>query len=470
MKPLPLDVYATAVARVPAYWCFLQEQYGTVPEIPDMETFATLPLMDKTNYIRPYPLTDRCLDGTLKGKHMIAHSSGSSGKHLYWPILREVEQGYWQRTLEELEQKYAVSRTSTLVVLGLLMGGNLSGALFAYVFRAIGIETGCITLLTPGRDEAECVEVLGEFAPHFEQTILFSYGATGKNIIETAIARGIPVKDLRIKLRLIGEGYSETFRDRMNELLGYPYGDLTSVSSGYGATDFRSAGKETLLCVAIKRLLAERNLLGDVFGFETMPTICQYSPSDIFIESVEGELVMTRHNAVPLVRYRSGDAGFVLEYEAMMDTMARHGLDPHALLAERGFDPDSASRQPFVLVSGRNDGLTFFGAKIFVTKIKTIFEETPYLSERVTGEFQMRRVENEHGDPRLEIAVVPRPEAPDLDAGAIADAVARGLLERQGGIYPELMAKDPDAATPRIRFVRREEIMTPASFKIRYLA
>ena len=470
MSNLPLDVYAAAVARVPAYRRFLEDHLGSVPRVETLEDFARLPFMDKPGYIRAYPLQERCLDGTLRGKHMLAHSSGSSGKHLYWPISREVEQGYWERTRAELEENYGISHTSTLVVLGLLMGGNLSGALFAYVLRSIGIETGEITLATPGRNEEECLEVLGEFAPFFEQTVFFSYGATAKNILETAAARGMPIRDFRIKLRLIGEGYSEAFRDRINDLLGYPYGTLTSVTSGYGATDFRNVGKETVLCIAIKRLLHERGLLQEVLGYDTMPTLCQYNPQEIYVEEDDGELVMTRATAVPLVRYRSGDGGGVMSYEALLALLAKHGMDPHALMAERGYDPARASRNPFVLVSGRRDGLTFCGTKIFVSKIKAVLEETPYLAARLTGEFQMRKVETDRGDPRLEIAAVLREDAPDRDEAEVGNALADALSERQGGIYAAVLAKDREAGVPRIRFVPREEIMTPASFKIRWLA
>jgi phenylacetate-CoA ligase len=470
MAKTPLDVYAEATARVPAYRRFLEERCGTVPEVRDMEDFGKLPFMDKPSYIQVYPLAERCLDGTLKGKHVLSHSSGSSGQHLYWPNLPELEQGYWQRTFEELERNYRVQSKSTLIVLGLLMGGNLSGALFAYVFRAVGIETGgAITLATPGRDEESCFEVLRDFSPQFDQTVLFSYGATAKNILETAAARGVPVEKLGIKLRLIGEGYSEAFRDRINELLGYPYGTLASVTSGYGATDFRNVGKETPLCLAIRRILHERDLLEPVLGLSQMPTLCQYSPGAVHVEEVEGELVMTRYNAVPLVRYRSGDGGLLRGYEEMMGRLAAEGADPLALMAERGHDPASASRDPFVLVTGRRDGLTFCGTKLLISKVKAVLEDTPYLSERLSGEFQMKRVFDENQDPRLDLALVPRPDAPDLDAEQVAEVFADALSERQGGIYSAVLAKDRATAVPRVRFVRREEIMTPSSFKIRYL-
>lgn len=469
MAKTPIETYRIAADRVPAYRRFLEERCGVVPEVRDLEDFRKLPFMDKPGYVAAYPLEDRCLDGTLKGKHLIAHSSGSSGRHTPWPMLPELEKGYWQRTYDELERNYRIRSRSTLVILGVLMGGNLSGALFAYALRAVGIETGEITLVTPGRDEEGCLEALREYAPLFEQTVLFSYGATAKNVLETAEARGIPVKDLHVKLRLLGEGYSEAFRDRINELLGYPYGTLDSVVSGYGATDFRNVGKETPLCVAIRRILHEQGLLGELLGLDAMPTLCQITPGDLFLEEVEGELVMTRYNAVPLVRYRSGDGGRLLGFDELVEPLRARGHDPLRLLAERGHDPALSTRDPFVLVTGRLDGLAFCGTKILISQVKEVLEGTPYLAARFSGEFQMKRSTDENQDPHLDLALVPRPDAPDLDPAEASRAFAEALAAGRGGIYAQVLADRPHLALPRVRFVRREEIMTPQSFKIRYI-
>ncbi|HPG56994.1 MAG TPA: o-succinylbenzoate synthase [Candidatus Wallbacteria bacterium] len=466
----PVEFYNQAVEKTPAYKKFIETACGGLPSVKSPEDFKKLPFMDKPSYINAYAITERCSGGALDRAHFIAHSSGTSGKHVYWPCSRETEIGYWKRTFEELDRNYKISSTPTLVVLGLLMGGNLSGALFAYVLRAIGIETGTITLITPGREEKECMEAIAEFSKYYRQTILFSYGPTAKNILERLATEGVDIKKYNIKLRLIGEGYSESFRDRVNELLGYPYGFLTSISSGYGATDFRSVGKETPLCIAIKRLLHENGLLKKILGYETMPTICQYSPSDIFIEEVDGELVMTRPGIIPLIRYRSNDAGFVMDYDKMMALVKENGLDPFKLMSERGYDPAGADKKPFVIVSGRKDGLTFMGSKLSVGVIKAVIERVPYLNDRLSGEFQMSRYETENGDPRLALALVPKAGAEDIDLTKAAELIADKLGEIQGGIYAKVLADNRSAAVPAVKLVRREEIMTPVSFKIRWIA
>lgn len=150
MARTPIETYRIAADRVPAYRRFLEDRCGSVPEVRDLEDFRKLPFMDKPGYVAAYPLEDRCLDGTLKGKHLLAHSSGSSGRHTPWPMLPELEKGYWQRTYDELERNYRIRSRSTLVILGVLMG-NSAGRCSAYALRAVGIETGEITPVTPGR-------------------------------------------------------------------------------------------------------------------------------------------------------------------------------------------------------------------------------------------------------------------------------------------------------------------------------
>lgn len=466
----PIGVYQTAVARVPAYRRLLEEACGGIPVVGNADDFQRLPLIDKANYIERYPLAQRCLDGTLHGSHVIMHSSGSSGRYQYWPCQPEVEKTYWRAVYDELNTSYQISTRPTLLVLGVLMGGNMSGALFAYALRALGIEMGHTTLVTPGHDLDACLEAISTFAPEFEQTILYSYPATACTLLEQAKANGVAVERLGIKLRLLGEGYSEAYRDRINQLLGYAPGTLDSVSSGYGATDFRSVGRESLLCVAIKRLLHEHDRVREVLELDAIPTLCQYDPEAIHIEAVDGELVMTRHNAVPLVRYRSGDAGQIIPYEVLLERLAANGLDPLARLAAQGIAPERVSRRPFVLVTGRQDGgITFHGAKITVAKVKAVLEETPFLAERLTGEFQLKKREDAELHPILELALVPRDDAPPASPEDIAGVFADSFSLRQGGLYSGLLARDRQAALPVVRFVRREDIMTRNSFKIRYL-
>ena len=134
-----LSVYATASQTVPAYRRFLQEKCGTIPEVKDLDQFYQLPFMSKESYIKAYPLIERCAGGTLHGKHSLAFSSGSSGRYVYWPSHPETEKNFWRNLYKQLDDNYRISEKPSLVINGLYLGGNLSGPLFAYALRTIGL-------------------------------------------------------------------------------------------------------------------------------------------------------------------------------------------------------------------------------------------------------------------------------------------------------------------------------------------
>ena len=151
--------------------------------------------------------------------------------------------------------------------------------------------------------------------------------------------------------------------------------------------------------------------------------------------------------------------------------LAEHGLEPLRLLQERGINPDSVRQRPFVLLDGRADGgVAFYGAKIDIARIRATLEETPWLAERLSGEFQLGRGDDAQLQPFLTLAVVLRPDAPPSTESEVANVFADALAIRQKGIYAQLLADDRASALPRVRFVASEEIMTRSGFKIRYLA
>ena len=254
------ELYRIVLSRVPAYRDYLERRLGTVPPEVDLRTFASLPLTSKKDYVKAYPLEDLCLDGTLTGKHVLCRSSGSTGKPTYWPQMPEQERYVADYLYTDLDEDLHISRCPALALVVLGLGSWISGELTTWGLRTLAIQKGNLTLATPGLNLEEAAEILEEFGPRFPQTVLYSYPPFAKRLLEMASDRGVDLSVLRVSLRLAGEGYSERYRDHVNRLLGYPEGHLTSVVSGYGSTDFGSAGKETPLCVAIRRALNEGGL------------------------------------------------------------------------------------------------------------------------------------------------------------------------------------------------------------------
>lgn len=462
----PITVYRSAVERVPAYRDFLVRERGAVPEVRTLADFGTLPLMHKKNYLTCYPLAKVCLDGSLRGAHVICRSSGSTAKPFYWPQLPEQERDLSSWLSTELEDTFCVSSKPTLVIVALALGAWISGELATWSLRSLAIETGTITLLTPGLNRDDVVDMLAEFSPHFDQTLIYSYPPFAKNIVESALERGIPVRDFNIRLRMAGEGYSEKFRDYLNGLLGHDRDDISSIASGYASTDFGRVGKETPLSVVIKRILHEKGNVAAMFGCDTIPTVCQFNPAGFYLEAPEGELVITKYQAVPLVRYRSGDRGAIIGYDEMLARFRDAGIDLLEELRARGADPAAVKPLPFVLVHGRSDGgITFYGANIPVAQIRDILEGSSPFREHFTGNFQIRKSADDKLDPVLELYL--EEKSPGYEQGSLAGLLARELAARSSE-YASLLKERGEKMLPMITVVGKDFFLDSA--KIRYVS
>lgn len=464
----PVTVFQAAVTRVPAYRSFLEAHASRIPEVHSLEAFSTLPLCDKKSYIAHYPLEDLCLDGSLRGKHVIVRSSGSTTTPFYWPQVPDQERDVTPWLYAELDEVLHVSDTPTLVIVALGLGSWISGELATWSLRTLAMEHENLTLVTPGLDVEEVVNLLERFAPRFPQTLIYSYPPFARMMVDRAMERGVKVADLGIHLRLAGEGYSEHYRDHLNRLLGYEEGHLSSMLSGYASTDFGRCGKETPMAVLVKRLLHEKGLTQQVLGSSDIPTVCQFNAAGFYLETVDGEIVITKLQAVPLVRYRTGDRGEIVPFEEMMARFARLGIDPLAELERRGFPRDTVKPLPFLLVSGRTDGgITFYGANIAAALVRDVLETASPFREQFTPRFQVRKREDQDSRPVFEILVEPREDGQACDPGALAACMAEEL-SRRSNEYAVVLHARGDAALPLMTVVPRGHLLQGA--KIRYVA
>src|SRR4029077_15977618 len=80
-----LELFLDVAQNVPAYREFLSAHGIDTARIRTFADFQTLPLMTTQGYMLTYPLPSLCRGGNLRHCEMIAVSSGSTGKPLFWP-------------------------------------------------------------------------------------------------------------------------------------------------------------------------------------------------------------------------------------------------------------------------------------------------------------------------------------------------------------------------------------------------
>ena len=419
-----LGLFHQVASEVPAYVEFLAD-HGVAPAaIREPADFARLPLVTKANYVQRYPLAARCRGGRLESCDMVAVSSGSTGVPTFWPRFLSDELAIAARFEQVFHDSFAADSRRTLAVVCFALGSWVGGLFTLNCCRWLAAKGYPITAVAPGNNKAEIWRVVRALAPEFEQTVLLGYPPFLKDVIDGGAAEGVEWRKLAVKLVLAGEVFSEEWRALVGERLGARHPDYSSASL-YGTADAGVLGNETPLSIAIRRFLArEPKAARQLFGESRLPTLVQYDPVVRYFETVDGTLLFSGDNGVPLLRYHIADQGGLIAYDEMQHFLARHGFDSLPGLAARAWR--GVRRLPFVYVFGRaNFAVSFFGANVYPENIAVGLEQ-PEVAAWTTGKFVLMAREGLSQAPELYVAVELAPSvSPDA---AKEDAMAEAIL------------------------------------------
>lgn len=400
----PMELYREIVDRTPAYRAFLEKKTEGIPAVESLEDFRRLPFTSKGDYLMEHPVAELCLDGDPSCAHLWLRSSGTSRKPFFWPRRFEDEKGL-PAGLQKLFHRYVAPEAQpTLIVVGLALGPWGTGMQLSFIFRRLAAEVPGLAVVSPGLQNENILEVLERIAPMYKQTLLMSYPPFAKMVLEEAVRRGIDLKALNLHVMVGGEGITEAYRERMWGLLGRSESELEGVWSLYGSTDFANVGFENALTIAARRLMARHGLAERILGERDLPMLFQQVPVQTHFEEVDGELVVTRMQGIPLVRYRTGDHVKFLPREELLGALRAEGHDAEQAVRDAGLAVPEW-RTPFVALYGRIDQAVFFyGAKMMVEQFKTALE-APELAPFYNGRFLVRGIESEQGDPMIELSL-----------------------------------------------------------------
>ncbi|HEV2784266.1 MAG TPA: phenylacetate--CoA ligase family protein [Actinophytocola sp.] len=419
----PVDLFHRVAKSVPAYRDFLRDN-GIEPDtVRTVEDFRRLPLLTKENYHRRYPLPRLCRDGRLDGCDMVAVSSGSTGEPTFWPRFRTDELAVAARFEQVFRDGFLADERGTLAVVCFPLGTWVGGLYTVACVRHLAAKGYPITVVAPGNNKAEILRVVPELGRHAEQVVLLGYPPFLKDVIDTGLAAGVDWPRYAPKLVLAGEVFSEQWRDLVGARAGLRDVRFDSASL-YGTADAGVLGNETPLSVSVRRFLAGKpDAARELFGESRLPTLVQYDPGSRYFETVDGTLLFSGDNGIPLIRYHIADDGGIVGYDEMLEFCARHGFDP---LAELG-GARGAHRMPFVYVFGRSlFTVSFFGANVYPENVSVGLEREP-VSGWVTGKFVLETVEDADRDLRLRVTVELAPGQRG-DATTIAESIRAELV------------------------------------------
>lgn len=387
---MSLRLFREMSQGVPAYKDFLKKNKINPSKIKTYKDFKSLPVISKKNYLRRYPLEKLVWKGSLKKHLVFTSTSGSTGVPFYFPRQEKLD---WQYSiLSELFLKNSSldQKGPVLLIVGFGMGVWIGGLITYKAFEiAAQRENYPLSILTPGINKTEIFDAIKRLAPHYKQIILAGYPPFVKDIIDQAPNQGINLKKLNIRLLFAAESFPEKFRDYLVKKAGIKNTYLDTLNI-YGSADIGAMAFETPISILIRKLSDKRQKLFQEIFSQTQRTLtlAQYNPLFVVFEEVEGEIVLTGENVLPLVRYSIGDRGGVFSFKDVILKMKKHGIDFKKEILTAGIQ-NNVYRLPFVYVYERSDfSTTIYGLQIYPEMIReALFNKD--IVKFLTGKFSM---------------------------------------------------------------------------------
>lgn len=410
----PLEFAREVHRRVPAYRS----------RVPEVGAWGSLPLLTKRDYLLAHPTVDLCWDGSLAGCHLVGASSGFSKKgSIFWPK-RPADEGAYVAAIETmLVQHYAIDRKPTLILVCLAFGTWIGGMQIAAACRSLASAARHpVTVATPGLNLKEAVEIYAEFGAGFEQVLVITNPSNIQLVAALLERRGLEPPPGSFSFPVVGEYFSETFREWVATRFGHPADSPFCVWTGYGSADTGDLGVETAATVALrKQLLRDPARCRELFGVDQPPMLLV--PSDhAFLEIVDGNLVVTKDQMIPLVRYDTGDAA------GLWDSPAGRVLYVH----------------------GRaSDAVIFYGTNLALPDVDDcLLARSEALG--YGGSFQLRQLTRE-GFPVFHFTVAVRGEPSPERAAAFSETIVSFLKGRSAEFAAKYEALSEAAGEPLIQ-------------------
>lgn len=381
-----LKVFHDTAVNVPAYRDFLKKHKVRHLSIKKIRDFEKLPITSKEDYIDKYPLESLVRKGSLADQKIINTSSGTTGKPYYWPNdPQDITRG---ADIHELifRESFRIQNQKTLIIICFGMGTWIAGNFTFLTSYFIAKKNYKITIMTPGFNKKESIEIIKRISPKYDQTIIAGIPTFIKDLLDECKDKKI-LKQNKIKLLFAGEAFPESWRDHiMNILPGSNYyADSVSI---LGSADASLMGFETPFSILIRKLAALDNELNNIlFESDRIPTLVNYFPDHRYFEAQQGELLVTLERSIPLIRYNIHDSGGILSHDELNSRLSKAGYTAGQYI--RKYHISKPIQLPFVYIFGRGKfSATLYGVNIYAENVKEVLLQRS-IRNLVTGRVKM---------------------------------------------------------------------------------
>lgn len=245
---------------------------------------------------------------------MIGASSGFSRTGaIYWPKRPCDEAGYMISIETMFVANYHIDTKRTLVIECLAFGMWIGGMQLASAIRTIALSGKYhFTIATPGLDFKATVRVVADYKDIFDQILIITNPSNITLFTALLDEQGVKLAPGSVYFPVVGEYFTEQFREHTAQVFGHSVDSPYVVWTGYGSADTGDVGAETAPTIALRKYFnRNKQLCEKVFGTPSAPMILALSPN-VYVEIIDGDIVVTKNQFIPLIRYNTRDSGGLL--------------------------------------------------------------------------------------------------------------------------------------------------------------
>jgi phenylacetate-CoA ligase len=379
-----LQQFYRAAATVPFYKRLLAAHRIRPERITDIERFQeAVPIIAKRDVFASHALADLVVGGSLNGIEALITSSGATASSF---SLGMVDRKGIQSMVESIDRLldlwFQTGKKKTFMITTCAMGVTFPTTLPG-------------SSLSVRSDRA--LASLRALKPYYRQFVMASDVYFLKKLIEDGCRAGMNWRQWPVQFAMGGEWFPESYRQYLASLLDVDLGQRRPpirILSSMGAAELGfNLCFETHDTVRLRQLAsADERVRDALFGsIDTVPMIGHYDPRRWFIELTPtpelgrggGAFVFTnvaQAAAMPLIRYRTGDCGYVLPHSRVSRVLRG--------LKYGEYVPRLAN--PLLAVAGRTDQAVMVKDKtIRMEFLRALLYLDPKLASATTGQFRV---------------------------------------------------------------------------------
>lgn len=349
-------------------------------------TWNNLPILTKENFYGLHDWQDIIPEETYANIYAIDRSSGSSSKDggFFWPECKTHNLDDLHKHQQIAIQTFKLKERKTLVIIGFSLGSWSGGMTFAFFFRLMALQEDIsLVVYTPGNEYEEIVEIIAKMQHRFDQILILLCPSAIFYLDYFARKKHIPLPHEKITLFLGGEPYSEETRMHYTRQLSANNG--LPMISYYASADTGLLGMESPALIKVRQLLCQHPDIAKQCGFnpQHIPNLYHAAMDETYLEEINNQLIITRWQGLPLIRYNLKDNVKLLSWKNLCLTIANIREDDKQTWLEFSKLPLT----DIIAISGRSDDCIFIcGTNIYNHMLRKALMQSS-LQERITGVF-----------------------------------------------------------------------------------